>query len=225
LHKITLLALSLLWLIFFTGCEDKKPDQASIPVENTTQVITPKTKNIYEPTPPKLKKAPHHNDEAKEIMLNKDTFELFNQTNQKVQVKLQEKDLIFDTPQKPIVLMQLFSTWCAPCIGEIKYLNALHTANQDDLFISALLTRDTIDAPTLQAFISTHQIEYTVFKSAPGYETAKEIALKLGYSELFPIPLLILYVNGKYYTHYEGSVPVEMVKYDIRQAQKKLKNK
>jgi hypothetical protein len=34
--------------------------------------------------------------------------------------------------------------------------------------------------------------------------------------------LSILYVNGKYFTHYEGLIPIEMMQYDIEQAQKNI---
>jgi len=40
--------------------------------------------------------------------------------------------------------------------------------------------------------------------------------------ENFSIPLTVMYLNGEYFTHYEGSVPVEMIEYDIQQAKKQL---
>ena len=38
-HKISALLLSIL-LISLTGCEDKKPDEATIPIENTTEFVS-----------------------------------------------------------------------------------------------------------------------------------------------------------------------------------------
>lgn len=224
MHKITLLILALFGALF-TGCEEKKPDQTSLPVEDTTEVISVPEQNKtnetvirpFQTTIDSQQKIDSASETSKQ-----DEFELTDIQGKKYQVKLEEKDLIFQTPKKPIVLLQLFSTWCAPCLGEINYLNDLHTSNQDDLFIAALLTRDTITKADLKTFIQTHKIQYTILESSPGVDTAQGIAQELGYTALFPIPLLILYVEGKYYTHYEGSVPVEMVKYDIKQAQRQL---
>ena len=49
------------------------------------------------------------------------------------------------------------------------------------------------------------------------------LASTLDLPKNFPIPLTVIYVEGKYFTHYEGSVPVEMIEYDIQQAKKQLK--
>ena len=55
------------------------------------------------------------------------------------------------------------------------------------------------------------------------HEVAQWLMLHL--PQNFPIPLTVMYVDGKYFTHYEGSVPAEMIEYDIQQAQKQLKSK
>jgi hypothetical protein len=34
---------------------------------------------------------------------------------------------------------------------------------------------------------------------------------------------MILFVKGKYYTHYEGSIPEEMIESDIKQALNQIK--
>jgi len=37
------------------------------------------------------------------------------------------------------------------------------------------------------------------------------------------MPLTILFVRGKYFTHYEGMIPEEMIESDIKQLLEKIK--
>ena len=46
---------------------------------------------------------------------------------------------------------------------------------------------------------------------------------KLGLPKDFPMPLTILFVRGKYFTHYEGMIPEEMIESDIKQLLEKIK--
>jgi hypothetical protein len=48
---------------------------------------------------------------------------------------------------------------------------------------------------------------------------------ELHLDENFSIPLTVIYVDGAYFTHYEGIVPVEMIEYDIQQAKKQLNSR
>ena len=103
-------------------------------------------------------------------------------------------------------------------------MNDLQEANQEDLFVAGVLTRDTIDTSALNTFTEEHHINYKILQNEVDDTLGTYIAQELDIQGTFPIPLIVIYVNGTYYTHYEGSVPVEMVKYDIKQAQQQFKN-
>jgi len=47
---------------------------------------------------------------------------------------------------------------------------------------------------------------------------AVELLKELNIAERFQLPLTILYKNDKYYTHYEGAVPIEMIEHDLKKA-------
>jgi len=242
-YQITALLLTLLFLTF-TGCEDKKPEQNAIPVENTTIVVmqekqTSKTEDIKKTpevteieststvTEEALEKIDTEPEYAPEIEIEKnvgDTFDLLDTQKETCTATVTQGGLKFQNNAKPIVLLQLFATWCAPCVGEIAYLNDLQEANQEDLFVAGVLTRDAIDTSTLNAFTQKHHISYKILQSEGEDTLGRYIAQELNIKGTFPIPLIVIYVNGTYYTHYEGSVPVEMIKYDIKQAKKQLQN-
>lgn len=242
MHPITTLLFVLLFLTF-TGCEDKKPVQDAIPVENTTVLVMKEKKanNIQEiekihevkeleSTTAVTVEAPQEIvTEAEETHTKReknvgDTFELFDTKKETYTATVTEEGLIFQNNTQPIVLVQLFATWCAPCVGEIAYLNDLQKANQEDLFVVGVLTRDTIDTSALNTFTKEHHINYKILQNEGDDTLGTYIAQKLDIQGIFPIPLIVIYVNGVYYTHYEGSVPVEMVKYDIQQAKQQLQN-
>jgi thiol-disulfide isomerase/thioredoxin len=233
-HQITALLLTLLFLTF-TGCEDKKPEQDAIPVENTTVIVMqekqasniqeieniPEIKEVESSTSVAVEAEETHPEPEKNVG---DTFGLFDIKKETYTATVTKEGLIFQNNAKPIVLVQLFATWCAPCVGEIAYLNDLQETNQEDLFIVGVLTRDTIDTSALNTFTEAHHINYKILQNEVDDTLGTYIAQELNIQGTFPIPLIVIYVNGTYYTHYEGSVPVEMVKYDIKQAKQQLKN-
>lgn len=223
MHQITALTLALSFL-FFTGCEDKKPDQNTIHVENTTVVVMEEKQhkvNGVEEKTAVIEDVAEETD-SKPVKKIGDTFKFFDMTKEVHTATITQEGLKFQDNTKSIVLIQFFATWCDPCIGEIAYLNDLQELYHEDLFIASVLTRDTIETPELIAFKKDHHINYKILLSNKDDALAVHIAQELNIQNPIPIPLIVIYLGGKYYTHYEGSVPVEMLKYDIKQA--KLQN-
>ncbi len=140
-------------------------------------------------------------------------------------VTVSNQQVIFHNIKKPIVIVNLFATWCPPCIGEIAYLNDLQKKYKTNLFIAGILTHDTIDQPALETFMAKQQINYFISNTPYNDTFASLLAQTLHLPENFSIPLTVMYVEGEYFTHYEGVVPVEMIEYDIQQAKKQLKSR
>jgi hypothetical protein len=86
------------------------------------------------------------------------------------------------------------------------------------------LVHDDISKEKLDKFIIAQKVLYYV--SVTQSENLKFINLlapKLGLVADFPMPLTIVFVRGKYFTHYEGMIPEEMIESDIEQLLKKIK--
>lgn len=132
---------------------------------------------------------------------------------------------MFQDTTQPIVIVNLFATWCPPCIGEIPYLNDLQKKYKEKLFVVGILTHDSIMQDALDTFMAKNQINYFISNATDNDTFANQLAITLDLPENFSIPLTVMYVNGEYFTHYEGSVPVEMIEYDIQQAKKQLKSR
>jgi hypothetical protein len=86
-----------------------------------------------------------------------------------------------------------------------------------------VLIHDTITHTKLKSFIAKNQINYYLSSYTQNNDFASLVAKTLHLPQNFDIPLSVMYVEGKYFTHYEGIVPIEMIEYDIQQAKKTIK--
>ena len=233
---IIVVIISIVW-------EDEKPDATPIPIENTTEVIPQTDTIVQEEKRFKLEKKqeepslhlPKEETSLEKISTgetnisvskketNKYTF--VNTKNESLQVTLSDQKITLLQKEKPIIMVNLFATWCPPCIGQIAYLNDLQKKHQKELFITGILTHDKIDKPSLETFMAKQQINYFISHTMDNDAFANLLANELQLDENFSIPLTVMYVDGEYFTHYEGTVPVEMIEYDIQQAKKQLKSR
>ena len=217
MHQMYSIFLILL-LLFLQGCEEKSKDNNASNTKNTTLTSNNKTHtsktnnnlNVYTQT-----KAPSTDF--------KRTFILNNSKNRRFTIELSNKKMTIKENHKNIVLITLFASWCPPCMYEIPYLNDLQKKYRKNLFLAGVLVHDPMNKSTVKTFIAKHSISYYVSNSVDNNNFAKSIVKTLQLPKNFPIPLSIMYVNGKYFTHYEGIVPVEMIEYDIEEAMKTLK--
>ncbi|PHS38893.1 MAG: hypothetical protein COB07_02440 [Sulfurovum sp.] len=207
--------LLLLLLIGLSGCEEKTADDAPMPVENTTEVSPQKETDPQEETESSKQK-------ISEIETGANTFILRDTKAFPYKVTISNEKVIFHENAKPIVLINLFATWCPPCVGQLSHLNDLQKKHEKELFIVGILTHDAMDESLLKTFLAKNNLHYFISNSPYNDAFATLLANTLQEPENFDIPLTAIYVNGQYFTHYEGVVPVEMIEYDLEQAKKQL---
>ncbi|MEA2046890.1 MAG: TlpA disulfide reductase family protein [Campylobacterota bacterium] len=229
MQQISALLLSIL-LINLTGCEEKKPEKPPIPIEKSTEVFTQKDLKQHadkqrdlQPKKETLLNAPSLHNIIDNVQQS-DTFMLLNTKSQSRKVTFSEDQVIFHRNTKPIILIHIFATWCPPCVAQIPYMNSLQKKYGSDLFVIGILTEDYIDIPSLKSFIAKHEINYFISNSPHNNAFSGHLADTLDLPQNFSVPLTVMYLNGTYFTHYEGSIPIEMIEYDIQQAQKQLKS-
>ncbi|MBA1420332.1 MAG: TlpA family protein disulfide reductase [Epsilonproteobacteria bacterium] len=223
MHQIYALFLMLL-LFVFTGCEEKTNEHNTIPVENTTQVVGEPSHTTSQDDSFKVSTHRKSPSTTPKIPVSlSDTFTLTDTKNRHLTMNLSNKYMTIKENTKPIVLVTFFASWCPPCLYEIPYLNDLQKKYQTHLFLAGVLVHDAMDRPTVKSFVAKHTIKYYVSNSTQNNDFASLTAKTLHLPHNFPIPLSVMYVNGTYFTHYEGIVPIEMIEYDIEEAIKTLK--
>ena len=124
---------------------------------------------------------------------------------------------------QPVVLVNFFSTWCPPCRGQIPHLNNLQKKYKEKLFMMGLLLHDDVRTTEVKNCISLKKVDYYISNTQKSNEKfAAILAPRLGLKPDFELPMMVMFVYGEYYTHYEGTVPEEMIESDIKQALKEL---
>ena len=123
---------------------------------------------------------------------------------------------------KPIILLNFFATWCPPCRAEIPHLINLQKKYSEKLKIVAVLVENKQNSE-LEEFKKRYNINYFVSNSIDNMSLAGKTADMLHQPQNFSIPMMVLFVNGKYFRHYIGMVPQEMLESDIKEAIKEIK--
>jgi len=153
------------------------------------------------------------------------TFTFKNFKNQTSILEVKNDVYNFINIEQPIVMINLSSTWCPPCRGEVPHLSSLQKKFKEELFILTALVHDNIKENELKKLIISEKVHFFVSTNQEeNLKFEKMIIKKLGIVDKFKLPLMIMFSNGKYFTHYEGSMPEEMIESDIRQVLKKLEN-
>jgi thiol-disulfide isomerase/thioredoxin len=194
-------------LLCFTGCEDKKPNT---PIEENTTAIIHKKTTVEDANRSTLKT----NSDAKKFKLN-------DIDNKNYTFYFDKKNIFIENIPQKFLLINFFATWCPPCRGQIPYINDLNEKYKKDLFVAGFLVNDDDkEYHELKEFSAEHNINYFVSNSKENDVFALELLKDISIAENFQLPLTILYKNGKYYSHYEGAVPVEMIEHDLKNAMK-----
>jgi len=114
-------------------------------------------------------------------------------------------------------LLNFFATWCPPCRAEIPHLANLQNKYKDKLKIIAILVENK-NTKEIEEFKKRYNINYFVSNSSDNMNLAAKAADMLHQPRNFSIPMMVLFVNGKYFRHYIGMVPEEMLESDIKEA-------
>ena len=212
----------LLTLIFiFNACE------ADTPIETPKESISRET--IPKEEPIQIEKKPLQIIEKKATLPNPPPPEEYSFTfkdlkNQKSLINMKDDVYTFKNIKQPIVMVTVFSTWCPPCRGQIPHLTNLQKRFKENLFILGALVYDDIKERELKKFIIAEKALFFISKSQKeNLKFTEMITPKLRLDKDFPMPLMILFFKGKYFTHYEGSMPEEMIQSDIEQLIEKMK--
>jgi thiol-disulfide isomerase/thioredoxin len=203
-------------LLFFTGCEDKQEGNAPIAVENTTEILASPE------VPPQQKKREEENRTAPSADNDAGlTLTLTDSGQQKHTLTFRDDDTIVlqELPQT-VVVLNFFATWCPPCRAEIPYLSDLQKKYKNKILVAGILVNDLPEKEALETFVRTYRLDYPVSTTQAGETLVSNIVKTLHLSKNFSIPLTIIYKNGSYFTHYEGTVPIEMIDHDVQDALK-----
>ena len=243
MQKSAYLAAGILAL-FLTACEEKSSEQNTLPIENTTEIFTPKDKQRHQEK--------RLQEEEKQKKHREESLERFSQTA--------KEDKHTDTKQDAPSTQTPRIREAHPPLQDAKeigfqdlqgrhhtlYIHGNEVYLDDQPAKSLMITLFSTWCPpckgqlpylddirskhaenlTVLGFVVNDDIEeerlrtflanhHVRFPVSRNKEAAEGIIEALGISENYPLPLTALYHNGNYIIHYEGAVPPEMIEHDI----------
>ena len=141
----TLAFLSILSILFFTGCDSKTESEDSNKA-NTEKVVVKKT-----------------------------NFTLKTTDNLDLNIKIDGDKIIFkDYPEK-IVLLNFFATWCPPCKAEIPNLIELQKKYANDFKVVSILLEEDKSNEYIQDFIKIYGINYPITNGNQNFELSTSL--------------------------------------------------
>ena len=117
-----------------------------------------------------------------------------------------------------IIIFDIFATWCPPCKAAASHLTSLQEKYRDKLVIIGITIEDDISNEKLYEFREMYDAHYTLVNSKENRRLVDDIADSLEVGDRFPIPLMAMYLDGKFITHYVGAVEEEFIESDIKRA-------
>lgn len=154
-----------------------------------------------------------------EAMVSTAEFTLSDTRGKSYTVEKRGTNFTLDAGEDKVVLFDIFATWCPPCQAEVKHLGNLQKKYGEELIIMGLTIEEDKSNAELDAFREKFKGgEYLISNKADNQELARAIASTIGVGQQFPIPLMVLYKNGEYVTHYAGATQEEIIDHDIAQA-------
>lgn len=157
-------------------------------------------------------------ESPEEAMVSTAEFKLMDTAGKSYTVEKRGTNFTLDIGEDKVVLFDIFATWCPPCRAEVRHLGNLQKKYGDKLVVIGVTIEDDVSNANLEDFKKEFQGEYLMTNKGDNQALSRSIASTIGVGQQFPIPLMVLYKNGQYVTHYAGATQEEIIDHDIAQA-------
>jgi thiol-disulfide isomerase/thioredoxin len=177
MKKILLITLAFLALVF-TACDSKGPITSNAVSKSKINEEKPKFES--------------------------QTYSLITTDEKIIGFKSTEEGLDFDEfKNKKAVIIDIFATWCPPCIESLPMLKEIKEVNKENLEIISVLFQDPKTIDEIKDFIKQHQINYPITMGSDNQKLADELNVK-------KVPEMFLFSkSGKFVHKFVGKVSKE----------------
>ena len=164
----------------FSACDNKTTIDESVVVKSTSQ------------------------DSNKKEFVS-ENFTLITTDEKLIPLKSTEQGLDFEEFKgKKAILVDVFATWCPPCIEEIPILKELREKYKDDFEIVSVLFEKDKPKQEILDFIKEHGIEYPVTVGDENFKLAKQLG------DVKKIPEMFLFTKeGRFVKKFVGKTSKE----------------
>ena len=207
---ITKILASILVIALFQGCSE------SINSDNSDVVGIDTTEKREQPTS-KIEK-------VEKNLISKTEFHLKTVENGNYTVVKEGSNFTVQNIDSTLVLFDFFTTWCPACRSVSPHLANIQAKYPKEMLVLGILIEEDKSDKEILAFKKKYKADYPIANSTgkesnyANFKLSNDIAALLRQPRSFPIPLLVMFKNGEYFTHYIGAVPEEMIESDIKEA-------
>jgi len=152
-------------------------------------------------------------------------FRIRDIDNRETLLAFKGNDATFRRIRQPIVIVTLLSDWCPPCRGMLPALNRLQQAERDDLFVIGILVRSDLDREGLRRFMERYGVNFFISLHPDNEALAAYLTRRLELGANYPLPLTLIFKNGKYVMNIRGAAPYEMLQTLVEQLKSPRKKK
>jgi len=138
-------------------------------------------------------------------------------------VALYKDKIIFRKIRQSIVIVYIFSNRCSPCLEMLPYIGDLQTKNQKELFVIGLMVKSNTNPIDVRKMMYRYKAPFFISIHKDNEKLANALVKRVGLNRNYPIPLTIIYKNGKYVIHIVGATPYEMLQAIVEQLKDKSK--
>ena len=151
--------------------------------------------------------------EETNIKFESQPFTLISTNEKFISIQSTPNGLDFDEFKgKKAVLVDIFATWCPPCIESIPKLRDVKEKYKDNFEIVSVLFQDDKTAEEMKKFIEEYKINYTITMGGDNQKLADEFNVK-------KIPEMFLFSkDGKFVKKFIGKVSQEELERYIKVA-------
>ena len=164
----------------FSACDNKTTIDESVVVKSTSQ------------------------DSNKKEFVS-ENFTLITTDEKLIPLKSTEQGLDFEEFKgKKAILVDVFATWCPPCIEEIPILKELREKYKNDFEIVSVLFEKDKPKQEILDFITKYQIEYPITVGEENFKLAKQLG------DVKKIPEMFLFTkDGRFVKRFVGKTSKE----------------
>jgi len=157
-------------------------------------------------------------DEADDSMVASNEFVLTDTHNVTYTVVREGGNYTLKGHENKVVLFDIFATWCGPCRAEAPHLSSLQKKFPNELVVIGVTIEEGMGNAQLESYKNDNNADFIIVNSEANRPFYRSIAASINIGQQFPIPLMVMYKNGAYVTHYVGMTAEEMIESDIKQA-------
>ena len=207
MNLITKILASILFIALFQGCNESNN-------ESTTSTKTGEVETAESPQKYRIEKN----------LVSKTEFHLKTVENESFTVVKEGSKFSVQNTDSTLVLFDFFTTWCPACRSVAPHLSNIQAKYPKEMLVLGVLIEEDKSDEKLLSFKNRYKADYPISNSTgkdtnyANFKLSNEVAALLRQPRSFPIPLLVMFKDGEYFTHYIGAVPEEMIESDIKEA-------